>query len=84
MPAISRRQFGTAVAAAAATPMIRSATPDRPNILFICADEHGGPFSGAMGHSIVKTPNLDRLADSGVLFRNAYCGSPVCVPARRR
>ncbi len=82
MPSISRRQFGAAVAAAAATPMIRSATVDRPNILFICADEHGAPFSGAMGHPIVKTPNLDRLAASGVLFRNAYCGSPVCVPAR--
>lgn len=62
--------------------MIRSAPPDRPNILFICADEHGGPFLGSMSHPIVKTPNLDSLAASGVLFRNAYCGSPVCVPAR--
>jgi choline-sulfatase len=67
--------------AAAGAPMLQSAA-ERPNILFICSDEHGGPFVGSMGHPIVKTPNLDRLAASGVQFRNAYCGSPVCVPAR--
>jgi choline-sulfatase len=67
--------------AAAQAPIVRSA-PGNPNILFICADEHGGPFLGSMGHPIVKTPNLDRLAATGVQFRNAYCGSPVCVPAR--
>src|SRR5512132_2429225 len=82
MPAIYRRELGAAVAAETVAPMMRSTTPDWPNILFICTEEHGAPFSGAMGHPIVKTPNLDRLAASGVLFRNAYCGSPVCVPAR--
>lgn len=35
-----------------------------------------------MGHAIVKTPNMDRLASRGVLFRNAYCGNPVCAPGR--
>src|ERR1041385_2498340 len=80
MAEISRRAFGAAVLAAQS----RLAWPaaNSPNILFICADEHGGPFLGSMGHPIVKTPNLDRLASRGVLFRNAYCGSPVCVPAR--
>ncbi|HWB86014.1 MAG TPA: sulfatase-like hydrolase/transferase [Bryobacteraceae bacterium] len=82
MPEISRRSFGTAMIAAAAVPMIQSAPSERPNILFICADEHGGPFLGSMGHPIVKTPNFDRLAAAGVQFRNTYCGSPVCVPAR--
>jgi choline-sulfatase len=81
MTEISRRAFGAAMIAAAQSPSARSAASS-PNILFICADEHGGPFLGSMGHPIVKTPNLDRLAASGVLFRNAYCGSPVCVPAR--
>jgi choline-sulfatase len=80
MPEISRRAFGAAMIASAGP--LRSAASDHPNILFICSDEHGGPFLGSMGHPIVKTPNLDRLAASGVLFRNAYCGSPVCVPAR--
>lgn len=81
MPEISRRAFGAAMIAAAQAPIARPAV-NSPNILFICADEHGGPFLGSMGHPIVKTPNLDRLAASGVLFRNTYCGSPVCVPAR--
>ena len=82
MPEISRRAFGAGILAAAGAPLLQSAAVERPNILFICADEHGGPFLGSLGHAIVKTPNLDRLAASGVLFRNAYCGSPVCVPAR--
>ena len=37
---------------------------------------------GCMGHPMVRTPNLDRLAARGVIFENAYCGSPVCSPAR--
>jgi choline-sulfatase len=82
MTEISRRAFGAAMIAASQSPYARSAAASSPNILFICADEHGGPFLGSMGHPIVKTPNLDRLAASGVQFRNAYCGSPVCVPAR--
>jgi choline-sulfatase len=81
MPEITRRAFGASMIAAAQTPIVRSAA-NSPNILFICSDEHGGPFLGSMGHPIVKTPNLDRLAASGTLFRNTYCGSPVCVPAR--
>ena len=68
--------------ATAGAPMLPSASANRPNILFICSDEHGGSFLGSMGHRTVKTPNLDHLAASGVQFRNAYCGSPVCVPAR--
>jgi choline-sulfatase len=82
MSEISRRTFGAAMIAAAQSQVARSAAAGSPNILFICADEHGGPFLGSMGHPIVKTPNLDRLAAAGVQFRNAYCGSPVCVPAR--
>ncbi len=54
----------------------------RPNILYICSDSHGYPFSGHAGHPLVKTPNLDRIAESGVVFSSAYCGNPVCAPAR--
>ncbi|MGA2271439.1 MAG: sulfatase-like hydrolase/transferase [Bryobacteraceae bacterium] len=82
MPDISRRTFGASVLAAAGAPMLRAAAADRPNIVVICADEHGGPFLGSAGHPIVKTPNLDRLARAGVQFHSAYCGSPVCVPSR--
>lgn len=52
------------------------------NLLFICSDQHGYRYAGFAGHPLVQTPNLDRLADRGTVFENAYCGSPVCVPSR--
>lgn len=54
----------------------------QPNILVICSDEHHRLMSGFMGHPMVKTPNLDRLAAQGTVFENAYCTSPVCTPSR--
>lgn len=55
---------------------------ERPNILFICSDQHAGAVVGTNGHAIVKTPNLDRLAAMGTNFQFAYCGNPVCAPSR--
>ncbi|MDD3925176.1 MAG: sulfatase-like hydrolase/transferase [bacterium] len=55
---------------------------DRPNILVIMADQMRGDTMGCAGHPMVETPNLDYLAKSGVIFRNAYTPDPVCVPAR--
>ncbi|MBX3053805.1 MAG: sulfatase-like hydrolase/transferase [Caldilineaceae bacterium] len=46
------------------------------------SDEHAPMFSGAYGHPLVRTPHLDRLAEQGVLFENAYCNSPLCAPSR--
>lgn len=54
----------------------------RPNILVIMADEHAGQCTGFQGHPHVRTPNLDKLAASGVTFDRAYCNSPLCVPSR--
>ena len=54
----------------------------KPNILFLMADQLAAQFLGAYGHKITKTPNLDRLAKSGVVFENAYSSSPLCAPAR--
>ena len=54
----------------------------RPNILLIMADQMAADCIGAVGHPTVKTPNLDRLAEGGTLFENAYCASPVCAPSR--
>ena len=56
--------------------------PSKPNILFIMADQLAAQFLAAYGHEITKTPNLDRLAKSGVVFENAYSSSPLCAPAR--
>lgn len=53
-----------------------------PNLLIIISDEHRRDAMGCMGHDIVQTPHLDRLAQSGTLFTNAYTASPMCVPTR--
>ena len=45
-------------------------------------DQHSRHVAGCYGDSIVKTPNIDALADSGVLFSNAYTPFPLCAPAR--
>jgi len=54
----------------------------RPNILFFCVDEMRADHLACMGNPMVKTPNLDRLAAGGTLFRRAYCNNPICMPAR--
>jgi choline-sulfatase len=53
-----------------------------PNILLIMVDQMTAGFIGALGHPAAITPNLDGLVANGVSFENAYCNSPICVPAR--
>jgi choline-sulfatase len=55
---------------------------EKPNILFIMADQMAAQFLSCYGHPLVKTPNLDRLAREGVVFENCYSTSPLCSPAR--
>ena len=52
------------------------------NLLFILCNEHNPRVLGCAGHPMIRTPNLDRLAASGVRFNNAYCNSSICVPSR--
>lgn len=52
------------------------------NILIIMADEHNRDMLGVAGHGLVKTPNLDALAERGTRFTSAYTNCPICVPAR--
>jgi len=54
-----------------------------PNILFLMVDEMRWDCLGCAGHPVVKTPNLDRLAQQGLRFANSYSVAPVCCPARR-
>lgn len=56
--------------------------PVPPNILFILTDDQGPWAAGCYGNREILTPNLDRLAASGVRFDNFFCASPVCSPAR--
>ena len=53
-----------------------------PNILFMMVDQLTPFMIGPYGQRAAITPNLDRLARDGVVFENAYCNSPLCVPSR--
>lgn len=53
----------------------------KPNVLFLICDDLNCDLS-CYGHPQVKTPNLDRLAARGVLFKNAHCQYPLCGPSR--
>ena len=54
----------------------------RPNILMIMADQLAPQALWFYGNPVCKTPNLDRLAARSVIFDNAYCNYPLCVPSR--
>lgn len=54
----------------------------QPNLLIIMSDQHNARVMGCAGHDVIRTPNLDRLAASGVLFDACYTPSPLCAPAR--
>ncbi|MBM3813335.1 MAG: sulfatase [Acidimicrobiia bacterium] len=75
---ITRRTAITSLAAAAGR-----AQRKQPNFLFLIADDHAGYVLGAAGNKLAETPNLDRLASQGTIFRSHYCNSPVCTPSRQ-
>ncbi len=56
--------------------------PAKPNIIMVMCDQMRFDRFGAMGDMSVKTPNIDALSHEGLLFKNAYCPSPVCTPSR--
>ncbi len=54
----------------------------KPNIIFILTDDQRWDALGVMGNTILKTPNLDRLANNGILFQNAYVTTSICCVSR--
>ena len=55
---------------------------EKPNILFIMADQMAAQALPVHGHPIVQAPHIESLAADGVVFDNAYCNAPLCAPSR--
>jgi arylsulfatase A-like enzyme len=76
---------GKAMAAGMVGSMLPQAvlgTQKRPNIVFILSDDHRWDHLGVAGHPWIQTPNLDQLANEGVLFNNSFCTTSLCSPSR--
>ncbi len=68
------------VAALLLCPAVGAAQP--PNVVFVLVDDLRWDELGAAGHLTVRTPHIDRLANEGALFRNAFVTTPLCSPSR--
>lgn len=90
---MKRRDFLRAVGFGAATVALSGcvdaarqtaagASNNKPNIIFILADDLGYADLGCYGQKKIKTPNIDKLASEGMKFTQHYSGNPVCAPSR--
>ena len=87
MDMIKRRDFlkkaGLGAAALVAPHWLRAAEgDDKPNIVFILADDLGYGDLGCYGQTKIRTPNVDHLASEGIRFTQYYAGHTVCAPSR--
>ena len=87
MSRVSRRHFiagsaGTVLTASIGT-RSQSRRSERPNILFILADDMGWGDLGSQGHPYARTPAIDRLAASGARFTQFYVTAPICSASRK-
>ena len=57
--------------------------PQMQNVVVIIGDDHAAGVLGRLGNDIIKTPNLDKLSDQGLLFANAFANSPLCSASRQ-
>jgi arylsulfatase A-like enzyme len=79
----TRRDFLRLLSMAAAAAPYRTATAAaRPNLVFVLVDDMGWTDTGCYGSTFYQTPNIDRLAATGVRFTSAYAACPVCSPTR--
>ncbi len=80
---MKRRDFLKMISLGAAMTLPRFASAvRRPNVLFIASDDMNDWIGCMGGHQQARTPNIDRLARTGMLFTNAHCAAPVCGPSR--
>ncbi len=64
------------------TTMAAKAKAGRPNVLFILTDDQRWDAMSCAGNPYLKTPNIDRLAHEGILFKNTFCTTSLCSPSR--
>ena len=55
---------------------------EMPNIILIMTDDQGWGQTGYYNHPVLKTPNLDAMAENGLRFDRFYAGAPQCSPTR--
>ena len=55
---------------------------ERPNILFIMSDDHAYQAVSAYGYNLNNTPNIDRIAKEGAIFKNGFVTNSICAPSR--
>jgi arylsulfatase A-like enzyme len=79
---ISAKTFLRFVLATALTAVPAAFAAKQPNILFIFTDDHATQSISAYGSKLNQTPNLDRLAKQGMLFRRALVSNSICAPSR--
>jgi arylsulfatase A-like enzyme len=81
--ASSRRDFIRGLSAVGLAASGCSSGPERPpNILFLLTDDQRADALGCAGNSIIQTPNVDRLAEQGVLFENSFVTTSICAVSR--
>ncbi|MEM6473347.1 MAG: sulfatase [Planctomycetota bacterium] len=75
-------RFAVLIGSITAVLSVKAWSADQPNIILMIADDMNWNDSGAYGHPAIRTPNIDRLAREGLLFRHAYLTTNSCSPSR--
>ena len=76
------RHIGTAALVLMMVLSVMGFAADRPNVLFILADDLGYGDLGSFGQQKIATPNIDQLSTEGMRFTDFYAGSTICAPSR--
>ncbi|HHP7240632.1 MAG TPA: sulfatase [Cyclobacteriaceae bacterium] len=74
--------FGWVASLNACQEPVRESFDDRPNIVFIMSDDHAYQAISAYSDELINTPNIDRIAEEGILFTNASVTNSICAPSR--